>query len=153
MICWCRRRVMYLRKVRTGVRSKHSTMEPVWITCDDLNNEGILVRRGLTAGLHNVCTAAQRSVRYSAHCCASLPGTTHLGRGKQCNPEMSLPAQVSPRMFSQHMPAGLLLTMQRLAKERTGDTQACPCDIVVKLCKLTMSSYQPALRRSGASIH
>ena len=28
------------------------------------------------------------------------------------------------RMFSQHMPAHLLLTMQRLAKERTGDTQA-----------------------------
>ena len=29
-------------------------------------------------------------------------------------------------MFSQHMPAHLLLTMQRLAKERTGDTQARP---------------------------
>ena len=26
-------------------------------------------------------------------------------------------------MFSQHMPAHLLLTMQRLAKNRTGDTQ------------------------------
>ena len=35
-------------------------------------------------------------------------------------------SQVSTRMFSQHMPAHLLLTMQRLAKDRTGNTQARP---------------------------
>ena len=38
---------MYLRKVREGVRAKKSSMEPVWITCDDLNAEGILVRKAL----------------------------------------------------------------------------------------------------------
>ena len=35
---------MYLRKVREGKGAKKSNMEPVWITCDDLNAEGILVR-------------------------------------------------------------------------------------------------------------
>ena len=45
------RRIMYLRKVREGVRAKTSNMEPVWITCDDLNNEGILVR-GASDGGH-----------------------------------------------------------------------------------------------------
>jgi len=35
---------MYLRKVREGKGAKKTNMEPVWITCDDLNTEGILVR-------------------------------------------------------------------------------------------------------------
>ena len=38
------RRIMYLRKVCEGKGAKKSNMEPVWITCDDLNTEGILVR-------------------------------------------------------------------------------------------------------------
>ena len=91
LVCWGRRRVMYLRKVRTGVRSKHSTMEPVWITCDDLNAEGILVRgaayRGSGCLMHCVmhvqqCTAA---LMVLLQCSAIVPGTAHITHSSMSN--------------------------------------------------------------------
>ncbi len=60
------RRIMYLRKVREGKGAKKTNMEPVWITCDDLNTEGILVRCFLVHDTHYCRTAAgYHSLRHS----------------------------------------------------------------------------------------
>ena len=64
---------------------------------------------------------------------------------------LPLSVQVSPRMFSQHMPAGLLLTMQRLAKERTGDTQG-PSQLFGESSRDDPSGSGPMQSRNGSGV-